>query len=252
MFQTKVLIVVAIGFLTASQVKALQVIESPLELDIRDPAGNVIIAADQIQFYDWVSHTVNLPPAVADELAKSVLAGNRLVSGVPFSMCVGGKPIYDGMFTTTVSSKSLTSPTIVMAGGIAADRNQLHIQLGYPTDKYFKGQDPRADKRIEEALRAAGKLADASEDHVSWVARSLLEMQSIRQGSTREELLKVFVGEGGVFNRLMRRYAYRDCPYFKVDVEFGAADSPDEQLKEHPQDKVTRISNPFLEWPVAD
>jgi hypothetical protein len=251
MFQTKVLIVVAIGFLTASQVKALQVIESPLELDIRDPAGNVIIAADQIQFYDWVSHTVNLPPAVADELAKSVLAGNRLVSGVPFSMCVGGKPIYDGMFTTSVSSKIHNAPTIVMTG-FGTDRNQLHIELGYLTDKNSKDQDPRADKRIEEALRSAGKLADASEDHVSWVARSLLEMQAIRQGSTREELLKVFVGEGGVSNRLMRRYAYRDCPYFKVDVEFGAADSPDEKLKEHPQDKVTRISNPFLEWPVAD
>ena len=252
MFQTNALIVVAIGLLSAAQVKTSPAAESPGEFDIRDPAGKVIIAADQIQFYDWVSHTLSLPPAVADELATSLLEGKRLVSGGPFSMCVGGKPIYDGMFTTSVSSKSLTSPTIVMAGGIGADRNLLHIQLGYPTDKYFQGQDPRADKRIEEALRAAGKLADASDDRVCWVARSLLEMKSIRQGSTREELLKVFVGEGGVSSRFKRRYAYRDCPHFKVDVEFSAADSPDEKLKEHPQDIVTQISTPFLEWPVAD
>lgn len=252
MFRFNALIVLVIGLLSAAQVKTSQAAESPAELDIRDPAGNVIIAADQIQFYDWVSHTLSLPPAVADKLATSLLEGKRLVSGVPFSMCVGGKPIYDGMFTTTVSSKSLTSPTIVMAGGIGANRNQLHIQLGYPTDKYFKGQDPRADQRIKEALRAAGKLADASEDRISWVARSLLEMQSIRQGSTREELLKVFVGEGGVSNRFKRRYAYRDCPYFKVNVEFSAAASPEERVKEQLQDAVTKISTPFLEWPVAD
>lgn len=252
MFRFNALIVVAIGLLSAAQAKSSPAAESPAELDIRDPGGKVIIAADQIQFYDWVSHTLHLPPAVADELATSLLEGKRLVSGVPFSMCVGGKPIYDGMFTTTALSRSLTSPTIVMAGGIGADRNQLHIQLGYPTVKYFKGQDPRADKRIEDALRAAGKLADASEDRIRWVARSLLDMQSVRQGSTREELLKVFVEEGGVSNRFMRRYAYRGCPYFKVDVEFDAADSPDEKPKEHPQDVVTQISTPFLEWPVAD
>jgi len=229
-----------------------QAAEPPTELDIRDPAGNVIIAADQIQFYDWASHTLSLEPAARAKLATSLLEGKRLVSGVPFSVCVGGKPIYEGMFTTSVSSKSLTAPTIVMAGGLATGMNQLHIQLGYPTDKFFKGQDPRADKRIEAALQAAGKLADTREDRISWVAASLMEMQSIKQGSTREELLKVFVEEGGLSNRFQRRYAHRDCPYFKVDVKFNPADNAEEKIEESPQDKVSQISAPFLEWTISD
>jgi hypothetical protein len=244
--------VVVIALLASLLFTVSQAAEPPAELDIRDPVGNVIIAADQIQFYDGASHTLNLVPAARAKLATSLLEGKRLVSGVPFSMCVGGKPIYDGMFTTSVSSKSQSAPTIVMAGGIAAGGNQLHIQLGYPTDKFFKGQDPRADKRIEQALRAAGKLADTREDRISWVAQSLLEMQSIKQGSTREELLNVFVKEGGLSNRFQRRYAYRDCPYFKVDVKFNAADNTDEKNEESPNDTVSQISTPFLEWTISD
>lgn len=248
MFRFESTFSVAVFVLTVLSFSVAHAAEPAAELDIRDPDGKVIVAADQIQFYDWASHTLNLHPAARAKLATSLLEGKRLVSGVPFSMCVGGKPIYDGMFTTSVSSKSLPSPVIVMAGGIASGKNQLPIQLGYPTEKFFEGEDPRGDKRIEEALRTAGKLADTSEDRIGWVARSLLEMQTIKQGSTREELLRVFVEEGGLSNRHERRYAYRDCPYIKVDVKFNAAD----KIKESPKDEITQISAPFLEWKISD
>jgi len=246
------LLVGAIALLAALLLAKSQAAEPAFDVDFRDPGGTVIIAADQIQFYDWASHTLNLVPAARAKLATSLLKGTRLVAGVPFSMCVGGKPIYDGVFTTSASSKSQPSPTIVMAGGIATGENQLHIQLGYPTEKFFQGKDPRADSRIEDALRAAGKLANSHQDHIRWVAGNLLEMQTIKQGNTRKELIKVFAEEGGLSNRFQRRYAYRDCPYFKVDVKFNAADASKDDTKEHPQDKVSQISTPFLEWPIAD
>ena len=63
---------------------------------------------------------------------------------------------------------------------------------------------------------------------------------------------KIFVEEGGLSNRFQRRYAYRDCPYFKVDVKFNAADNADEKIDESPKDTVSQISTPFLEWTIAD
>jgi hypothetical protein len=47
-------------------------------------------------------------------------------------------------------------------------------------------------------------------------------METIKPGMTREELLKVFATEGGLSTGLNRTFVSRDCPYFKVDVEFEA------------------------------
>jgi hypothetical protein len=58
-------------------------------------------------------------------------------------------------------------------------------------------------------------------------------MESTRVGMTRMNLLKVFKEEGGISTRLSRRYAYRDCPYIKVDVEFEPVGQPN-NLSENP------------------
>ena len=89
--------------------------------------------------------------------------------------------------------------------------------------------------------------------HTEWIARALKEMQSIKPGMTRAELLKVVSEEGGLSNAAQRRYAYRDCPYIKVDVKFDAARDPDGRVgRESPDDKITSISQPFLEWMIGD
>jgi hypothetical protein len=43
---------------------------------------------------------------------------------------------------------------------------------------------------------------------------------------TRKDLLVVFTTEGGLSTGLRRTYVSRDCPYFKVDVEFEAVGRP--------------------------
>jgi hypothetical protein len=74
----------------------------------------------------------------------------------------------------------------------------------------------------------------------------------------REQLLKVFTPEGGLSTGLNRGFVSRDCVYFKVDVEFvpvgrGAGDSQGRvTLEEDNRDIIVRISQPYLEFTIAD
>jgi hypothetical protein len=93
-----------------------------------------------------------------------------------------------------------------------------------------------------------------SQNHVTWVAEALNRIQTIKPGMTREALLKVFTTEGGVSTGLQRTFVSRDCPYFKVDVEFRAVGRPDRDrdgrvtLVEGGQDIIVTISRPYLQF----
>ena len=69
---------------------------------------------------------------------------------------------------------------------------------------------------------------------------------------TREDLSKVFTAEGGLSFRLHRTYVYKQCPYIKVTVEFEAAANPDDGLTEMPEDRIAKISMPFLQYSIMD
>jgi len=83
-------------------------------------------------------------------------------------------------------------------------------------------------------------------------------MQTIKPGMTREALLTVFTTEGGLSTGLQRRFVSRDCPYFKVDVEFQAVGRPNRDgdgrvtLEEGSQDIILKISRPYLQFSVLD
>ena len=90
------------------------------------------------------------------------------------------------------------------------------------------------------------------ETHKEWVAKTLTEIESVKVGMTRADLTRVFTDEGGVFTRKQQRFVYRECPYIKVDVEFEAMGQVEEQMVGRSEDKITRISKPFLEWSIND
>ena len=91
-----------------------------------------------------------------------------------------------------------------------------------------------------------------TDEHTEWIAKSLKEIETVKVGMTRVDLLRVFKEEGGLSTRTSRRYVYRDCPYIKVDVEFEPVGAPGNQTNESPSDKIIKISKPFLEWSIMD
>jgi hypothetical protein len=92
----------------------------------------------------------------------------------------------------------------------------------------------------------------AADEHTEWIAKSLKEIESVKPGMTRLDLLRVFKEEGGISTRTSRRYIYRDCPYIKVDVQFEPVGEPENKLNQSPRDKIIKISKPFLEWSIMD
>jgi hypothetical protein len=98
----------------------------------------------------------------------------------------------------------------------------------------------------------------STQDHVAWVAQVLIQIQTIKPGMTRTDLLKVFTTEGGLSTGLRRTFVSRDCPYFKVDVEFEAVDRPSRDaggrvtLFEGSRDIIVQISKPYLQFSIAD
>jgi hypothetical protein len=81
-------------------------------------------------------------------------------------------------------------------------------------------------------------------------------MQTIKPGMMRADLLKVFTTEGGlVFSSLHRTLVSRDCPYFKVDVEFEHPAQPQYewgQFEENGKDAIVKISIPYLQFSIMD
>jgi hypothetical protein len=110
------------------------------------------------------------------------------------------------------------------------------------------------------ALEASltGDQGQCSQSHVDWVAEVLKSMQRIKPGITRKALLAVFRTEGGLSTGLHRTFVSRDCPYFKVDVEFQAVGRPDRDeegrvtLVEANEDTILKVSTPYLQFSVVD
>jgi hypothetical protein len=90
--------------------------------------------------------------------------------------------------------------------------------------------------------------------HMAWVAEVLKRMETIHPGMTRETLLTVFTTEGGLSTGLRRTFVSRDCPYFKVDVEFQAVGRANQDadgrvtLVEGNEDIVLKVSRPYLQF----
>jgi hypothetical protein len=88
----------------------------------------------------------------------------------------------------------------------------------------------------------------------AWFSKALKDVQSIRVGMTRGDLLKVFTVPGGFSGprKLRGTYAYKGSPYIKVDVEFSPAAAPDTNGRESPSDVIKAISRPYLAGPAYD
>jgi hypothetical protein len=64
--------------------------------------------------------------------------------------------------------------------------------------------------------------ARTAQQQTLWVLKVMNEIGTVRAGMTRKELLKVFKEEGGISTRTHRTYAYKGCPYIKVNAVFSS------------------------------
>jgi hypothetical protein len=84
------------------------------------------------------------------------------------------------------------------------------------------------------------------------IGTALTEIETIKPGQTRRDLLKLFSMDGGLTSRSVTRYLYLRCEAIKVDVTFEKVGDPTEKFPFNPDDKIITISKPYLEWPFLD
>lgn len=101
-------------------------------------------------------------------------------------------------------------------------------------------------------LPAPGGETCTSADRNAWVLAIVKEAETIKVGMTRASLTKVYVEEGGTAQRTHRTYAFHGCPYIKVDVEFAPISKEQDLSTEMPDDKIVKISRPYLDYAVID
>lgn len=104
----------------------------------------------------------------------------------------------------------------------------------------------------QESATPAPRGSAIAEEHTKWIDSVMRSILTIKPGATRKDLLKVFTEEGGISSRTRRKYVYKECPYIKVDVEFAPVGNEDKLVEEMPEDKVTSISRPYLEYGITD
>ena len=90
------------------------------------------------------------------------------------------------------------------------------------------------------------------QERIEWVAGCLKQMQAVRAGMTRKEIEKILTMEGGLYSPTTGHYVSRECPYFKVDVEFTAARDKDGRAVFGGHDRIVKVSRPYLDWPTID
>lgn len=94
------------------------------------------------------------------------------------------------------------------------------------------------------------------------IAQALNEVQQLKVGMTRDDLLKSFAIPGGAvafvpggasaISRSSRTYVFRKCELIKITVEFMPVGVPTDVYGESGFDKITKISAPFLSWATLD
>jgi hypothetical protein len=126
-------------------------IGEPRDLDEMELQESPVLSMDDIISYDGETHVVELESSVGARWDGLELPGKRFV------VVVGRELIYTGAFMAAYFSRTYDG-VVILWPTMEGSPNTIKIQLGYPWGDFFTGEDPRADPRIMEALRQAGKL----------------------------------------------------------------------------------------------
>lgn len=94
-----------------------------------------------------------------------------------------------------------------------------------------------------------GTEAMVDQEHQKWIEYVLKSLSAIKPGMMRKDLTPLLVEDGGLQTRQYGRYRYAQCESIKVDVTFLPVDR---NAKDNLEDKIVKVSRPYLESPYYD
>jgi len=118
-------------------------------------AEDPLISTEDVLVYDWETHTFDMTEQSYEYLIAAI-GGKVSINGIPFVVIANGERIYAGAFLSLASSLSFDG--VVIEEPVFEDDTTIKLVLGYPTEAFFTGEDPRGDPRIREVLKAKGLL----------------------------------------------------------------------------------------------
>lgn len=125
------------------------------ELNDLPLAEEPIITTEDIDNYLWDIHAINLNEEAYKKI-YAIFSQGMPMSGVPFVILAKGERIYAGAFWSMASSLPFDGVIILQPFDPAG--SPLIISLGYPTQEFYTGEDPRSDDRLKLALEEADLL----------------------------------------------------------------------------------------------
>ena len=118
-----------------------------------------IVDKPVIGLYDIVSYnSTNHEITLTENGIKNITGLQVPTSGKSFVVCVNRNPIYWGAFWTPISSQSFNGVTIEMPLLSGQKARTISINLGYPAESFYRGEDPRNNPVVIDSLKQAGKL----------------------------------------------------------------------------------------------
>jgi hypothetical protein len=123
-------------------------------------------------------------------------------------------------------------------------------KLSQPSDESLLPQWAKSEWQIQ--AESVPMSPELTQQRIQWIGKVLRDIEQIRPGMRRKDLLTIFTTEGGLSTRTQRTYVYKDCPYIKVTVQFKSPDGESSALEENPDDIVESLSQPFLGLSTTD
>ena len=139
------------GFAIYLPAREIPVSEMPIISNL-EIADEPILAPVDIVSYYRNTHEIELTAEGYERLLELEVP----ISGKVFVVCVDRQPVYWGAFWPRYSSMTFDGVTILTP--LSPDRHAIQIGLGYPTESFYTGDDPRSNPEIMQALQQAGKL----------------------------------------------------------------------------------------------
>jgi hypothetical protein len=118
-------------------------------------ADQPVISVKDIITYNAQTHEIKLIASAYERICNLEVP----MEGKSFLVCVDKAPIYWGAFWAPISSMSFDGVTIWKPFG-SQETTVIALELGYPSESFYGGEDPRNNEEVMESLEQAGKLID--------------------------------------------------------------------------------------------